>query len=160
MTMFSIFNNVHTDAHYRASCGLSLSDFNELFEVFEKIYETKKEVLYAKKKQPVLTDKREALFFILYHLKTGVTFRILGISFGFSSGTAQSYVERLKPYLKKSLETLGCVPKGLFSNQEEFDKAFEGIEDLYIDCTEIPVERACEYEKQKLFYSGKKKDTP
>lgn len=52
------------------------------------------------------------------------------------------------------------LPKSLFQNQVDFEKAFEGVEDLFIDCTEIPVARADEYEKQEEFYSGKKNNTP
>jgi len=158
--MFSIYHNAKTDGDYRATCGLGLSDFEKLFEIFDTVYETKKELLYGEKKQPVLTDKRESLYFILYYLKTGVTFRVLGVSFGMSNASAKTYVERLKPYLKHSLEIMGHMPKGLFLSQEDFNRAFANVENLFIDCTEIPVERADEYEEQKKFYSGKKKHTP
>jgi hypothetical protein len=43
----------------------------------------------------------------------------------------------------------------IFKNQEEFDKAFEGIEELYIDGTEIPIERSVNQDIQKNEYSGK-----
>jgi hypothetical protein len=154
--MFSIYINIEKDADYRATCGLGLKEFNELYEVFEGIYETKKELPHGEQKQPILTDKREALFFILYYLKTGVTFRVLALTFGISCASAKTYIERIKPYLKNTLDRMGYMPKSLFTSQEDFEKTFEGIDDIYIDCTEIPVERADEYEKQKTFYSGKK----
>lgn len=155
--MFSIYSNIKKDSDYRATCGLSLSKFNELYEVFKNIYETKKELPYGEQKQPILTDKREALFFILYFVKTGITFRVLGLTFGISGASAKTYIERIKPYLKTALDIMGYMPKSLFASQEDFEKAFAEKEDLFIDCTEIPVERADEYEKQKEFYSGKKK---
>jgi hypothetical protein len=157
--MFSIYTNIKKDSDYRAACGLGLKEFNQLYEVFEGIYETKKELPHGEQKQPILTNKREALFFMLYFLKTGVTFRVLGLTFGISGASAKTYIERIKPYLKKSLETMECMPKSLFETQEDFEKAFANKEDLFIDCTEIPVERADDYEKQKEFYSGKKKHT-
>lgn len=40
-------------------------------------------------------------------------------------------------------------------NQSDFDKAFEGVENLVIDCTEI----AENQEKQWIYYSGKKRHT-
>jgi hypothetical protein len=155
--MASIFENVRTDEQYRAACGLGIDKFEELFTYFDKIYKPKPEVTYRNEKLPVLTNTKEALFFILYHLKTGVTYQVLGLSFGISNASAKNYVDRIKPYLKVCLEKLNCMPSSLFKDQASFDKTFDGVTDLVIDCTEIPVQRAHEYESQKEFYSGKKK---
>lgn len=155
--MATIFENLRTDEQYRASCGLGIDKFEELFFLFDKLYKTKQEITYRDEKLPVLTNKKEALFFVLYHLKTGVTYQVLGLSFGISNASAKNYVDRIKPYLKLCLQELNCMPAGLFKDQEAFNKTFEGITDLVIDCTEIPIERADGYDKQKEFYSGKKK---
>jgi hypothetical protein len=44
----------------------------------------------------------------------------------------------------------------VYKNQSDFDKAFEGVEDLIVDCTEIPVQRPDNQDVQKEHYSGKK----
>jgi hypothetical protein len=44
----------------------------------------------------------------------------------------------------------------IFESQESFDKAFEGVEDIFIDGTEISIERAYNDEIQAKAYSGKK----
>lgn len=152
----SIYKNVENDRQYSASTGLKKCEFDALYEVFEKYYMPKQILVVGEKKQSVLQDKRETLFFILYHLKSGVSYQLLGISFGISEGSAISYVRRIKPALKASLKALNCMPANLFKNQEEFDKVFENVEDIFIDCTEIPVERAENKEVQEEFYSGKK----
>ena len=155
--MATIFENLRTDQQYRASCGLGIDKFEELFSIFDDIYITKQEITYRNDKLPVLTNKREALFFVLYHLKTGITYQVLGLSFGISNASAKNYVDRIKPYLKVCLEKLNCMPAGLFKDQKSFDEVFKDVKDLVIDCTEIPVERADGYDEQKEFYSGKKK---
>lgn len=156
----SIYQNAINDRQYSSSTGLKISEFEKVYEVFEKYFNLKKILLIGKSKQPVFQDKKEALFFILYHLKTGVTYQVLGLSFGISDTSAISYLEILKPALKAALTYLELVPKSLFKNQDDFEKTFEGVEDIFIDCTEIQVARADEYEKQESFYSGKKKRTP
>jgi hypothetical protein len=156
----SIYHNAKNDRQYSASTGLKIAEFEKLFKVFEEYFNPKKTLLIGKSKQPVFQDKREALFFILYYFKTGLTYQVLGLSFGISDVSAISYVELLKPVLKTALRKLEVLPKSLFQNQVDFEKAFEGVEDIFIDCTEIPVARADEYEKQEEFYSGKKNNTP
>lgn len=154
----SIYKNAKTDRQYSASTGLKISEFEILYTEFSKHYEPKKPLLIGKSKQPVFQDKREALFFVLFHLKTGVSYQVLGLSFNISDTSAVTYIEKLKPILKKSLTILQMIPKGLFESQADFDKTFEGIGEIFIDATEIPVARADKYENQENFYSGKKKD--
>ncbi len=64
--MASIYQNLQADKQYKAACGLSLSEFESLFLIFDTLYFPKTANSYLKDKQPVLSDKREALFFILH----------------------------------------------------------------------------------------------
>lgn len=156
----SIYTNVKNDRQYSASTGLKKEEFDALYKVFEKHYETKEILQIGEEKQSLFQEKREALFFILYYLKTGLTYQLLGISFGISDTSAMNYIARIKPALKASLNSLKCVPKTIFKNQEDFDRTFEGVEDIFLDCTEIAVERAENQDVQEDFYSGKKSNTP
>lgn len=153
----SIYQNVRTDKDYRASTGMDKSEFDTLFLLFEKLYNSKKGSGLDNLNKPLFTDKREALFFILYYLKTYPTFQILGLQFGISEASAYNYVKMLKPFLMSCLNAFSCQPVRLFDTQEEFDAFFEGIE-IFIDGTELRTQRPCEEEKQKENYSGKKKD--
>ena len=50
---------------------------------------------YVKDKASVLTDKREALFFILHYYKSYPTLQNMGLYFGFSEFTVSQYLEEL-----------------------------------------------------------------
>lgn len=138
----SVYLNAKNSAHYSASTGLNLEEFNLLFELFEKhYYAPKNEFPEGFGNEFILSDAREALFFILYHLKTDLSYELLGLNFGMSKGTAHKNVAKLKPYLKLILQMNQVLPKRIFEHQKDFDIYFEGVDDLCIDATEIPIQR-------------------
>ena len=155
----SIYQNVRTDPQYKAATGLSQAAFNALYPWFARYYEPKKLNPYTTAGSPVLTDKREALFFILHYYKAYPTLQNLGMYFGFSNFAASVCLERLKPCLKAALQAQGIDKSTLFKNQADFDQRFATVTDLVIDVTEVPVERAVNQEVQEEDYSGKKNST-
>lgn len=158
--MASIYNNLKTDKHYKAATGLSMVQFDELFSTFQQLYIPKTANPYSTTNLPVLTDKREALFFILHYYKSYPTLQNLGLYFGFSEYAASHYLDLIKPILKASL-TKSTVLKGvIFKEQTQFDEAFKNVDEIYIDVTEIPTERPKDEDVQKRKYSGKKKLIP
>jgi hypothetical protein len=158
--MASIYQNLHTDKQYKAACGLSVLEFESLFLIFDKLYFAKMTNPYLKDKQPVLSDKREALFFILHYYKSYPTLENMGLYFGFSLYTVSQYIERLKPALKIALSQKEDLKAVIFKDQAAFDKVFENVDEIYIDVTEIPVERPQDKLMQANKYSGKKKHIP
>ncbi len=60
--MSSIYNNLRTDKQYKAATGLSIAEFDALYESFSQLYMPKTGNPYSKRTTPVLTHKREALF--------------------------------------------------------------------------------------------------
>lgn len=137
--MSSIFSNLRTDRQYKASTGLNKTEFNALYSIFEKFYIPKTGNPYISN-SPVLTDKKEALFFILHYYKSYPTLQNMGLYFGFSDYTVSTYLDLLKPILKLSLQSKEDIKISLFENQSEFDKVFKGVDDIFIDVTEIPVQ--------------------
>jgi DDE superfamily endonuclease/Helix-turn-helix of DDE superfamily endonuclease len=154
----SIYNSLQTDKQYKASTGLSKSEFEELFIHFDTLYIPKKGSPYAEVKQPVLTNKKEALFFILHYLKAYPTLVNMGIYFNISEFAVSQYISLLKPLLKAALNQSGTPIIRSFGSKEEFEKAFQGVEDIIIDAFEVRIERPENEEVQKEKYSGKKKD--
>lgn len=154
--MGSIFSNLRTEKQYKASTGLKKEQFNHLLLVFEKYYQPKKNSPIKNTLPPVLTDKAEALFFVLHYLKSYPTLENMGLYFRMDVRTVSDYLVRTKTALRSSLIELDAICWTLFNSQEDFDKAFEGIEDIVADCTELPVQRPEGYENQELVYSGKK----
>lgn len=112
------------------------------------------------KEEAYLTNASEALFFILFYLKTYPTWQILGLQFGFSDTTAGNFVAYILPFLKASLAEKEALSSRIFESQSDFEKAFEGVKDIFIDGTEIPIERAENDKKQKSTFSGKKNFIP
>jgi hypothetical protein len=154
----SIFNNLKTEKQYKASTGLAKGEFDQLFEYFQKYYVPKKANPFPNTPQPVLTDKREALFFILHYMKAYPTLENMGLYFGFDIRTVSDYLERIKPCLKAALDELGTLPPSLFKSQDEFEEAFEGVKELYIDGSEVAINRSQDNDRQRFNFSGKKKD--
>lgn len=153
--MATIFANLQNDRQYRASTGLGQEDFDRLHQVFEKYYKPKP-LNAISKVAPLLTDAKEALFFILFYYKSYPTLEVLGLSFGFSNTSAFVYIDYIKPYLKAALRAESVLVKRVFDNQDAFDKAFEGVEDIFLDGSELIIQRAAIQEVQQADYSGKK----
>lgn len=154
--MSSIYHNLKNNKQYKAASGLSKIQFEELFKTFDKLYFPKSGNPYLKDKTPVLTDKREALFFILHYYKSYPTLQNMGLYFGFSEFTVSNYLEELKPILKSSLLQNNELKTVIFKDQLAFDEAFYGLDEIYIDVTEIPIERSHNQDIQEKRYSGKK----
>lgn len=156
MTHHSIYHNSRSDGQYRAATGLSRAEFTALYKRFAPQYVPKTPGVYPSPSPLALTDRREALFFILHYYKAYPTLQNLGLYFGFSNATASRLLERLKPCLYAALVDDRAAVKRLFADQTAFDAAFDGVVDLVVDVTEVPIERADSYEVQKSQYSGKK----
>lgn len=155
----SIYRNSKNDYQYRAATGLSRREFEVLFVVFSPYYIPKTANPHPGSPQPVLTDKREALFFILHYFKAYPTLQNLGLYFGLSICAASHYLELLKPCLKAALAQKAVAVNRIFKGQTEFDAAFKNVDALFIDVTEVPIERAENQDVQKEHYSGKKNNT-
>lgn len=155
--MSSIYHNLKSDKQYKASTGLNISEFEKLFFEFNKLYIPKTGNPYLTDKLPVLTDKKEALFFILHYYKSYPTLQNMGLYFGFSEFTVSHYLDLLKPILKATLRKHVNIATVLFDSQENFNKTFSNVEEIFIDVTEIPIERPQNQVIQENKYSGKKK---
>ena len=68
-------------------------------------------------------------------------------------------MEELKSVLKSSLSQNNELKTVLFKDQPAFDEAFNGVDEIYIDVTEIPIERSQNKNIQEKRYSGKKQHT-
>lgn len=154
--MPSIYHHLRTEKQYKAATGLSLTQFDVLFGGFSKYYEPKSKNPYPHTPTPVLTDKREALFFILHYLKAYPTLENMGLYFSMDIKTVSNYIAYIKPALKAALKESGSLTSTLFAGQQAFDEAFEYVADLVVDCTEIPVQRPVNQQYQESVYSGKK----
>jgi len=148
----------------RATTGLSLEAFGRLSELFAHSYQACQEISLKKKlenlsQRTVLTSYEEMLFFVLFQLKNGLTYDVLGCIYGMDASTAQRNFERHLRILQHALRQLHLLPKRGFEKVEELEQYLRAEKHLLIDATEIPIQRPVNQEQQKKAYSGKKKLT-
>jgi hypothetical protein len=85
--MASIYENLKNDRQYSASTGLNEAKFNELYDEFKQHFFPKKNNVITGE-LPRFYDAKEALFFVLFYLKTYPTLQVFGLQFGISDCSA------------------------------------------------------------------------
>jgi hypothetical protein len=102
---------------------------------------------------PTAADK---LFFILVYCKLYLLQSVLGFLFGMSQGQACDWVHTLTPLLRQAEAALGHLPeRDAAQVAEQLADADEQI--FAIDGVERRRQRPSDAEKQRTYYSGKKK---
>ena len=155
--MASIYSNIRTDRQYASATGYKIEEFNALYTIFSKHYFPKSVTDTYGGERPVLTDKREALFFILYYLKAAPTYEKLGLYFGISQAASCKYVAFLKPILSKMLAEVNALPKPDIKTIQYLESILENSTEIAIDVSELRIERPNNQDKQNERYSGKKR---
>jgi hypothetical protein len=157
-----LYDNVRSERQMRATTGLSLEGFGKLSELFANSYQACHEISLKRKlenlaQRTVLASYEEMLFFVLFQLKNGLTYDVLGCIYAMDASTAQRNFERHLRILQLSLRQLQLLPKRGFEKVEELEQYLRAEQHLLIDATEIPIQRPVSQERQKQAYSGKKK---
>ena len=157
MKRLSFFANVKSDRDFKSTTGLSKDEFDQLNRAFSAYYSpnTLEGIPEGFGRETVFQQSDEALFFLLYHHKTAVTYDVLGLNFGISRAAAHTTVASLKPVLKQVLHQLEVLPKRVFQSQAEVDDYFLGVADLSIDATKMPTQRLGNQQEQAARYSKK-----
>src|SRR5215831_5006112 len=112
----------------------------------------------AGRSEATLVTLEDKLLFILYYVKVYPLQEILAFEFGMVQSTAHEWIHILSEVLKKALDHGGYVPE---RDPKQLATVLESeAESTYgIDGTERPRQRPRNPEKQKHYYSGKKKPT-
>ena len=112
----------------------------------------------AGRSESTLVSLEDKLLFILYYVKVYPLQEMLAFEFGMVQSTANEWIQILSDVLKKALDHGEYLPER-DPQQLETVLASE-TESMYgIDGTERPRQRPRNPEKQKHYYSGKKKRT-
>ncbi|MEO1255279.1 MAG: hypothetical protein AAFY41_10395 [Bacteroidota bacterium] len=159
------YQEIRTQRQWRASTGLSEEQFLKLVPLFEKAYkelfgEDIEERQSHSTEQPTFTSYSELLFFGLYSIKSGLTYDLLGLSFGLSPSNAHANQATVLTVLQAALEHNGLMPIREYANDEEFIEHWKEESSVLVDATEQKRQRPGNQEGQKKDYSGKKKRTP
>jgi len=146
------YQEIRTDRQWKAATGLSEEQFSKLVPLFKQTYERLfGEDLESEKAETnsKFSSYAELLFFGLYSFKSGLSYDLLGLSFGLSSSNVyekQSIVIRV---LESSLDQAGYLPKRGFSSEEELKEFLKEETVLLLDATEQKVQRAADEQRQK-----------
>jgi len=149
-----------------AVIGQRLEKFNSLVRDFEKNYQVFMREEYSKKKRirkmgggskAKLKTAEEKLFFILLYFKCYPTFDLLSLLFDLDRGHCCRWVHRLTEVLERTLGEKQVLPARKINSLNDFLKIFSEAKTIFIDGVERPRRRPKDNEKQKKYYSGKKK---
>lgn len=162
--MLNINRALKNDRLLRALTGLNRKAFDQLSEVFEVVYQESIESDTKPRKRARgggrkarLRSTEFKLFFILFYFKCYPTFDVLSWLFDLERGRANRWVHRLQGILEKALGKKMMLPERQLKSIEQFQERFPDVKEVILDGTERPVQRPQDSEKQKAYYSGKKK---
>ncbi|NEO34685.1 MAG: transposase [Symploca sp. SIO3C6] len=103
-------------------------------------------------------EEEEQIILTLIYLRHHLSFQILGLLFQVSESTANNIFNYWQSLLRESL------PASLLEQAKKCEEEEEAIiemlaeQELIVDSAEQDRERPSDYQQQKLFYSGKKKN--
>jgi len=146
--------------------GHTLIEFNSLLEPFQLAYENYINDIVVKNKhrkrapgggrKATLFTTEERLFFILFYFKIYPLQELLGFFFGMSQSQANEWIHRLSGILQSALGYELMLPERNPLKLEQVLSHCPALE-FIIDGTERRIQRPKDKDKQKKFYSGKKK---
>lgn len=147
--------------------GLSQSAFAQLAIAFRRAYEqalderdTQRETPRQRRRgggrKAVLVTIEDKLVFILFYFRLYPTQEVLGFLFGLGQPQANEWVHRLTPVLNTALGYEQQLPARQAADLVHVLAACPGLE-FIIDGTERPIQRPRDAQRQRDYYSGKKK---
>lgn len=127
--------------------GVSKKNFEDMINVLEESWETQEKSKHKQGRPHEIGGLKEHLLLLLIAYRSYLTQEFLGfLLFNVDKSTICRSLKRIE---KISLDTLGI------KKNKELKK--EELEALIVDCTEQSIERPKDKDKQKIYYSGKKK---
>lgn len=159
--MINIKRAMKSNRIMKALTGLKIKEFKMLAVSFLicliQSYSENRNVDINKGRRPILKSAEEKLFYILFYFKCYPTFDVAGFIFNVDRSNACRWVQWFLPALEAVLKKELVLPKRQLKDVDEFFRLFHDITEIFIDGTERPVQRPKDYEKQRQYYSGKKK---
>jgi len=147
--------------------GLNLAAFDDLLPAFERAYEKDLEKREGRREVPrqrrrgggrkgALPTTADKLVFILFYFKMYPVQMAQGYFFGMGQPQANEWIHRLTPVLNQALGYEMQLPARQPRDIEQVLSECPGLE-FILDGTERPIRRPQDKDKQRRYYSGKKK---
>lgn len=150
----------------RSLTGFNPSEFEALLPSFRAAWDSfvedtfeqraNRQRAYGAGRTAHLSSIEDKLLFILFYYRQYPTQEVQGFFFGMSQAQANEWVHRLSGMLKQALGDELQLPERRPAKLEAVLSACPSLE-FIIDGTERPINRPKDNEKQKDYYSGKKK---
>ena len=156
------YQEVRNERQWKASTGLSEEQFFSLVKLFGQAYES----LFGESMEERQNNSSGAstfktyedlLFFTLYSVKSGLTYDLLGLTFGLDGANAYQNQALGLRVLRAALEQGGYMPIRNYKSIEEFKEHWSEEGEILMDATEQRRQRPGNQQEQKEDYSGKKK---
>lgn len=152
---------------FLAMTGLTREEFEKMLPAFQKAWDEYVQQAYLDREgrqrrygggqqESTLVSMEDKLLFIWYYVKVYPLQEILAFEFGVAQSTANERIPILSGVLKRALDVGGHLPQRDPKQLQSVLHA-ESESEYGIDGTERRRQRPVEEEKQKLYYSGKKK---
>lgn len=152
---------------FRSLTGLTQEAFARLLVSFEQAYDyaldgedalrpTPRQRRRGGGRKGALTLVEDKLLFILFYFKFYPIQELQGFFFGFSQAQANAWIHRLTPVLNAALGFDMQLPARKATDIEQVLAECPGLE-FIIDGTERPIQRPKDPQRQRDYYSGKKK---
>lgn len=159
------YQDIRNERQWKASTGLAEKQFFELGQQFGQAYESLFGVSMQERQsnstmESTFKSYEDLLFFTLYSIKSGLTYDLLGLTFGLDGANAYQNQALGLRVLRAALQMGGHLPKRAYESLEEFKEHWSDDGEIFIDATEQRRQRPENQEQQKDNYSGKKKRTP
>ena len=159
--MVSIKRAMKSNSRLNALTGLKIKQFRMAatnFGVYlRKSFEEQRGVSLDRGRDFVLKSSEEKLFFILFYMKCYPTFEVGGLFFEVHKSSCCRWVKWFLPAVQEILQKELVLPKRKISDPAEFVRLFPGVQEVFVDGTERPIQRPKDHERQKANFSGKKK---
>ena len=159
------YKDIKNTRQWSASIGMKEEKFIELIPHFELAYKN----IYGveiHERQKNSTKKAhfqtytDLLFFLLFSLKSGLTYDALGLVFGMNGSNAKNIQTIGLIILKVTLKNISMSPEREFKSLEKFKELIPSDKPIIFDGTEQRTQRSIDEGVRKDRYSGKKKISP
>lgn len=152
---------------FRCLTGLTLQAFLQLLPAFSRAYERALDQQDTRRARPrhrrrgggrksVLATMEDKLVFILVYFRLYPIQEVQGLLFGLGQPQANEWIHRLTPILNVALGDEQQLPARKAADLEQILICCPGLE-FIIDGVERPIQRPQDPQRQKDYYSGKKK---
>ncbi|GAB4013744.1 hypothetical protein GCM10028808_33920 [Spirosoma migulaei] len=159
------YQHVCNDRQWRATTGLTKTQFELLARYFGETYEFFHGLSISQLANNIdveikLASYPDCLFFVLFQLKSGLSYDSLGLLIQTDGSNAQRCFEKYLHLLELTLERQGVMPRRNFSSPSEFEAYLKEDKDISLDGSEQPTQRPADEPAQKQAFSGKKNAIP